>query len=165
MNGSSLTWNAVMNNVFDRVPKSCYSDHTKEKFKSHYINHNIKLITRAYTKINFLKNNIDKIDWNYLSFNPNAIELLEENPDKINWNNLSYNSNAVKLLKDNQDKIEWIYFSLNTAIFTYNYEKIKNNNKELNEEIIIKALHPKRMLRLMEKYGEDEIYKNYFDDD
>ena len=57
MNSSSLTWNAVMNNVFDRVPKSCYSDHTKEKFKSHYINHNIKLITRAYTKINFLYDN------------------------------------------------------------------------------------------------------------
>ena len=57
MNGSSVTWNTVMNNVFDRVPKSCYRDHTKEKFKSHYIDHNIKLITRAYTKINFLYDN------------------------------------------------------------------------------------------------------------
>ena len=30
---------------------------------------------------------------------------------------------------------------------------------ELNEEIFIKALHPKRMLRLMELYGEDKINK------
>ena len=42
---------------------------------------------------------------------------------------------------------------------------MKNNNIELKEEIIAKALHPKRMLRLMEIYGEDEIYKCYFDDD
>jgi hypothetical protein len=27
----------------------------------------------------------------------------------------------------------------------------------------MKALHPKRLLRLMELYGEDEIYDCYFD--
>jgi len=27
----------------------------------------------------------------------------------------------------------------------------------------MKALHPKRMLRLMEEYGEDVIYDCYFD--
>ena len=43
--------------------------------------------------------------------------------------------------------------------------QMRKLKRELNEEIIIKALHPKRMLRLMEIYGEDEIYKNYFDDD
>jgi hypothetical protein len=42
---------------------------------------------------------------------------------------------------------------------------IKRNFKELGEEIIHKALHPRRMLRLMEEYGEDEIYKCYFDED
>ena len=57
------------------------------------------------------------------------------------------------------------FISLNPSIFTYDYEKIKENKKKLNEEIIIKALHPKRMLRLMEEHGEDEIYKCYFDDD
>ena len=64
-----------------------------------------------------------------------------------------------------ENKIKWEFISLNSAIFTYDYEKIRENRKELNEEIIIKALHPKRMLRLMEIYGEDEIYKNYFEDD
>ncbi len=57
MNGSSLTWNAVMNNVFDRVPKSCYCDHTKEKFKNYYMKNNLKLVTSVYTKINFLYEN------------------------------------------------------------------------------------------------------------
>jgi hypothetical protein len=37
--------------------------------------------------------------------------------------------------------------SLNPSIFTYDYELIRENFKELGEEIVIKALHPKRMLR------------------
>ena len=34
-----------------------------------------------------LRNWIDenKLDWNNLSSNPNAIELLKENKDKIDW--------------------------------------------------------------------------------
>ena len=81
------------------------------------------------------------------------------------WSKLSGNPNAIELLKENPNKIKWGFISLNPSIFTYDYEKIKENNKELNEEIIIKALHPKRMLRLMEIYGEDEIYNCFFDDD
>ena len=115
--------------------------------------------------IKLLKENPDKIDWDYLSSNKNAIELLKEKPDKINWKYLSLNINAIELLKENQDKIKWEFISFNTAIFTYDYEKIKKNKKELNEELVIKALHPKRMLKLMEIYGEEEIYKNYFEDD
>ena len=42
---------------------------------------------------------INKIDWNTLSGNPNAIELLKENQDKINWEILSLNTNAIELLK------------------------------------------------------------------
>lgn len=57
MNSSSLTWNAVMNNVFDRVPKSCYRDHTKEKFMNYYMKSNLQLVTSVYTKINFLYEN------------------------------------------------------------------------------------------------------------
>jgi hypothetical protein len=55
--------------------------------------------------------------------------------------------------------------SLNPSIFTYDYELIRDNFKELGQEILMKTLHPKRMLRLMEVYGEDEIYKCYFDED
>jgi len=51
----------------------------------------------------------------------------------------------------------------NSSIFTYDYEKIKNNFEELGEEIIAKALHPKRIFRLIEEYGEDEIYNIYFE--
>jgi hypothetical protein len=82
-----------------------------------------------------------------LALNPNIIELINDNT--INYINLSKN------------------LFQNPSIFTYDYdyELIKLNFKELGEEIVIKSLHPNRMLRLMNEYGEDEIYKCYFDDD
>ena len=49
---------------------------------------------------------VKKLDWNYLSMNPNAIELLRANQDKINWNYLSGNKNAIELLEANKDKIK-----------------------------------------------------------
>ena len=101
----------------------------------------------------------------YISINPNAIDYLKKNPHLINWITLSSNSNAIEILENNLDEIDENSIFRNSSIFTYDYKKIKENKKELNEEIIIKALHPKRMLRLMEIYGEDEIYKNYFDDE
>jgi hypothetical protein len=87
--------------------------------------------------------------------------------DDIDWNILSRNVNAIDLLEKNQDKINWFALSLNTSIFieTYDYDLIRSNFKDLGEEIVIKALHPKRMLRLMNEYGEDEIYKCYFDEE
>ena len=39
----------------------------------------------------------DKIDWCYLSENPNAIHLLERNIDKINWFLLSSNPNIFEI--------------------------------------------------------------------
>jgi hypothetical protein len=69
------------------------------------------------------------------------------------------------LLEENQDKICWYNLSKNPSIFTYDYDLIKEKNKELNEEIIEKALHPKRMLRLMQEYGEEDIYSIYFDEE
>ena len=54
-------------------------------------------------------------------------------------------------------------FSINPSIFTYDYEKIKKDFQELAEEIIQKALHPKRIFRLIAEYGEEEIYNTYFE--
>ena len=42
---------------------------------------------------------VDKIEWSWLSMNPNAIELLKENTDKIDWVRLSQNPNAIELLR------------------------------------------------------------------
>ena len=62
---------------------------------------------------------INKLYWNKLSRNPNAIDILKVNEDKIDWSNLSKNPNAIKLLEANKDKIQWISIYKNPSIFQY----------------------------------------------
>jgi len=90
---------------------------------------------------------------------------LNENQDKINWIRLSTNIEAIELLKNNLENIDWSELSTNLSIFTYDYDTIKKNFEELGEEIVAKALHSKKIFRLIEEYGEEEVYNTYFDDD
>jgi len=60
--------------------------------------------------------------------------------------------------------MNWCMFSSNPSIFTYDYEKMRNINLDLKEEIVAAALNPKRIFRLIEEYGEDIIYDIYLDD-
>ncbi len=82
-----------------------------------------------------------------LSSNLNAIELLKENKNKIDWNYLSMNPNAIELLKENQNKIYWWIFSRNSNIFTYDYKTMKENmkNSGIVEELMSVVFHPKNM--------------------
>ena len=43
--------------------------------------------------------------------------MLEENIDRINWIWLSSNPSAIHLLKNNKNKIDWYELSRNPAIF------------------------------------------------
>jgi hypothetical protein len=60
-----------------------------------------------------LRQNLDRIDTDILSFNPAAMDLLSNFPDLIDWDRLSANPSAIKLLRENQDRINWRYLSLN----------------------------------------------------
>ena len=42
----------------------------------------------------------------FLSANPYAINLLEEHIDKIDWNELSYNREAIQLLETHEGNIQ-----------------------------------------------------------
>ena len=72
--------------------------------------------------------NINKINWNMLSKNPNAIDMLMKNQDKINWSCLSLNPNAIDLLMKNQNKIDWWWLSSNPNIFRLLDTKYIQNN-------------------------------------
>ncbi len=67
--------------------------------------------------VELLKANLENIDWDFLSMNPNseAIELLKANSNKINWGYLSQNPNpaAIELLKANPNNIDWPNLSKN----------------------------------------------------
>ena len=99
--------------------------------------------------IDILKENFEKISWCRLSLNPNAIEILKENLDKINWWCLSSNPNAIDLLKENPDKIDWDCLSENPSIFEPIVAPI------YKEELIAAVFHPTRFARYLYEFGFD----------
>ena len=66
---------------------------------------------------------LDKIEWYWLSRNPNAIHLLEQNLDKIDWKALSFNP----------------------GIFEYDYEAMKKTRDPIKNELMIERFHPKHI--------------------
>ena len=89
--------------------------------------------------IELLKENKNKIHWWFLSGNPNSIELLKENKNKISWPCLSQNPNAIELLKENLDKIDWGWLSSNPnaiELLKENQDKINWDNFSRNPSIM-----------------------------
>ena len=126
---------------------------------------------------------LEKLDWDYLSLNPNAIELLKANPDKINWDvisknpspgviellkenpheeidweQLSANPNAIELLKANPDNIFWPNLSANTNSEAIELLK-KNHYEEIDWALLSSNPNPKAIELL--KANRDYIYWNY----
>ena len=56
----------------------------------------------------WLEQNLDKIYWDHLSCNPNAICLLEQNPDKIDW-----------------FKVDWFVLSKNPKAISFDRAKFR----------------------------------------
>ena len=93
---------------------------------------NWKYLSENPNAIDLLKANKHKIVWDILSSNPTAIELLKANRNKINWDLLSKNPNpkAIEMLKANPEKINWDYLSSNPNPEAI--ELLKANRDEIN---------------------------------
>ena len=65
------------------------------------------------------KINIYKVNWYFLSGNPNAI-YIERNLDKVKWITFSGNLNAIHILEQNLNKINWDELSQNPYIIEFN---------------------------------------------
>ena len=109
----------------------------------------------------------DKIDWNQLCLNAGAIEIIKANPKKINWRYLSKNPNpeAIELLKNKVEEenkmtgrklinvfkeryIDWDVLSLNPAAIEILEENPKNILwKHLSEN--------KNAVELLKKYPDN----------
>ena len=113
-------------NIWNKISEKC----VHLEFLTYYQDKlNFQLLSLNENAIEILKDNIDKIDWKNLSLNINAIELLKDNIDKIDWNNLSLNINAIELLKDNIDKINYENLALNVNAIELLKTYIKSNKK------------------------------------
>ena len=86
----------------------------------------------------------DKIDWNILSCNPNAIDLLEtqikKDIDSISWYLLAENPEAIGILKKYSEKIIWNVLSSNPNAIDLLREKweeekhlIRTNRTQYNQ--------------------------------
>jgi hypothetical protein len=58
---------------------------------------------------------------------------------------LSLNPNAIDLLKENPDKIDWWRLSRNPNIFTYDYEKMRENCLLFKEDLMKERFHPRNL--------------------
>jgi hypothetical protein len=85
--------------------------------------------------------------------------LLEKYPDRINWDNLSTNPNAIRILEQNSDKINWWHLSKNpNAIHLFaqlDREKMREQCKEFARELFSYVLHPARLMRLANEMDMD----------
>ena len=124
---------------------------------------NWEILSTNINAIHLLESNPDKINWHYLSKNTNAIHLLEANQDKINWQAISANSGALKILERNQNMIDWLFLSINHNICTYDYDKMNEQCLIYKEELIKNRFHP-RNLNKFRDWKIDGFYEDSDDD-
>lgn len=141
-------------------------------------------LSACVNSIQLLKDNKDKINYYYLVLNIYAIDLIEEfilediknNTEKINFCRLAYNKNAGVLIEKYLYKINIItsydvphhniyevhidILCKNPLIFTYDYDKMKNNKKNINEDIIKYWYHPHKIKKYLENNDEIDNYLN-----
>jgi len=157
----------IIEKNIDKLDNNCWSNLSS--------NHNaIKILEKNINKINWrnlcnnmnalsiLEKNIDKFDnvcWINLSSNSNAISILEKNIDKIDMSVLTaYNSNAFRILQNYPDKIiwsviNWDNLSFDHPIFEIDYKYLEERCNIYKEELMQKALHPKRIEKYLLEYG------------
>ncbi len=117
--------------------------------------------------IDFIKKN-KIISWKgiFLNKNPDAINLLEEYLKTFTFKHLIKNDfyeniqymdpHGFELYNEyNWENKYWEYLSSNPNIFTYDYVEMKKQMKEIGlaEELSEKVFHPKRLMKLCEKYN------------
>ena len=72
---------------------------------------------------------------------------------------LSLNPNAIDILKENKNKIHKIIYT-NPGIFQLDYEEMKINFQDFEEDLIKEILKPTRVIRnlILFNYDIDDMY-------
>lgn len=101
----------------------------------------------------------EKLNWDYLSRNPNVVQLLEKDLlyyDKISWGNLSVNKSprAIRFLERNLDKVDWSYLSMNPEAV----DMLEKHPDKINWSELSGNPNPKA-IQLLENYVKHHPYK------
>jgi hypothetical protein len=116
----------------------------------------MKLLSRNPAAIHIINAHFNKMFIFDLLSNSAAYHLIKEKLDDIDsfndedWYNVCKNtdSRVIEILEKNFDKIPYYRMSTlsqNPGIFTYDYEYIKEKNKEITKGIIEYYMHPDRI--------------------
>ena len=88
-----------------------------------------------------------KENLNEFNFRDDILKWRFLNENKLEWISLSYKVTAIHILNENQHKFDWEVFNINSKIFTYDYELMKNKmkNSRIAEELMAYIFNPKNM--------------------
>jgi len=120
-----------------------------------FVKHNLHMVNKYWYVIceiphliDIIEQNINKIDWNGLSKNYNAIHILEKNMDNINVDNLRNNKNGFKLLLTLDHIFNNNIFYHKNIVFEY-FDYCEKNNILFN------------LVRLLTLHGHTEKHLDY----
>jgi hypothetical protein len=102
---------------------------------------------------------LEKLDWNNLSLNPNAIELLKEHPENIRWDYLAGCTNDIDFLIENcKNHNIWYWLSENPNDKAI--ELLRKNLKRIDWYCLAENPNDKAIELLLE--NPDKIYWYWF---
>ena len=97
---------------------------------------------------------LDNFSWCLMGSNSNSdiINLLSTNIDKIDYCQLAKNTNPeilkiIEIAKDTISPTQWELLSASPHIFQLDYEIMKINNQDLEEELIKEVMKPSRVFK------------------
>jgi hypothetical protein len=132
----------------------------------------IHLIEKNLDKLNYIGLNSlyqrSYVCWERLSENPAAISFLKKNIDKIRWEHLIKNPNAIQIYEDHPEQmrnhlsyIDFENISVNSPIFEIDYDAIEKRCHIYKEELMQVALHPSRIEYYLSQGISVEELDNY----
>lgn len=121
-------------------------------------------VARFHRDANFIDSNIEYINtdsiWSFVLMNEYLMPVIEKHFNKINPNLLTClneNASAIEYLKKNRHLVDDSIL-YNANIVTYDYDKIKTERNEINENIHKCLYHPLRIKAWIEQGNRIEDY-------
>jgi hypothetical protein len=100
--------------------------------------------------INIIKQYLDEEDEKNNEYGNDEIWLAMTDHIRETWSGACGNQHMIDLLEQNQDRVDWTTLSRNPAIFTYDYEKMKENCLRFKEELMKERFHPSNLAKFRE---------------